>query len=143
MFKATTKGGKLFVEDKNAFKEHLLKFDGKNIILKIEAKAGKKRTTDQNDLYYGIVRKIMIVLLDRGFDDLNVVSLSNYFKKRFLSDIMIDPVTGDDMEIVRSTTSLKVKEFSEYIDTVVRFAIQDMDIPPDSLKPFIDMLEGV
>ena len=56
---------------------------------------------------------------------------------------MIDPVTGDDMEIVRSTTSLKVKEFSEYIDTVVRFAIQDMDIPPDSLKPFIDMLEGV
>ena len=114
----------------------------KEIVLKIEGKAGKKRTSDQNDLYYGIVRKIMIVIFDRGFDDLNVVALINYFKKRFLSDIMIDPVTGDDMEIVKSTTSLKVKEFSEYIDRVVRFAVQDMEIPPDNLKPFIDLLES-
>lgn len=142
IFKANTKDGQLFVRDRESFSNYLKDLNGCEITLCVERAKAKKRSVEQNHLYYGIVRKIMQVLIDRGFDELNVVTLSSYFKKIFLSDIIVDPINGGEIEIVRSTTDLGVKEFAEYIDKVVRFALQDMSITPDSLKPFIDLMES-
>jgi len=137
LFKASTENGKLFIDEKDKLTSYLQRISGKKIFVNIEHTSGKKRSVEQNSLYYGILRKIMAVLLERGFDDLNVITLSHYFKRKFLADVIIDPATSEEIEIVKSTTELKTKEFSNYIESVTRFAIQDMDIADEIFNPYL------
>ncbi len=137
IFSATTKDGRLSIKERISFENHLRELSGKDIIVSVEHRKGKKRSLEQNDLYYGILRKIMKVLIDRGYDALNVVMVNNFFKGQFLRDIMPDLVTGEDIEVIISPKDLGTKEFSEYIEKIIRFALQDMDIKAEWLEPYI------
>tara|TARA_R110002020_G_scaffold220785_2_gene428785 strand:- start:42206 stop:42634 length:429 start_codon:yes stop_codon:yes gene_type:complete len=141
LFKANTKNGKLFIKERIAFENFLRDLDGREISVMVESGKGKIRTLEQNDLYFGILRKIMKVLIDRGYDDMNVVMLNNYFKKMFLGDYVPDVITGESIEITRNTSELSTKGFSEHIDKVIRFALQEMDIKPEWLEPYLSSME--
>ena len=137
IFKAATRDGRLIMKDRISFEAHLRELHGKDIVIVIEHSVTKTRSIEQNRLYYGILRKIMRVLVDRGYDNLNVVALNNYFKSLFLQDVMIDLLTGKEREIIKSPSELGVKLFAEYIDKVIRFALQDMNIDSQYLEPYI------
>ncbi len=141
IFRATTRDGRLFVKERISFESHLRELHDKELIVVIEHNVTKKRSIEQNRLYYGILRKIMMVLIDRGYDNLNVVALNNYFKSLFLQDVMIDLLTGKEREIIKSPSELGVKLFAEYIDKLVRFALQDMNIESKYLEPYITELK--
>ena len=141
IFQATTKDGRLHIKERISFESYLRDLDGKEIIVAIEHTLSKRRTVEQNSLYFGILRKIMVVLIDRGYDNLNVVALNGYFRGLFLRDVIIDPVTGKDIEIERHTSDLNTKEYVEHIDKVTRFALQDMNIESKYLEPYISMMK--
>lgn len=137
IFTGRTEGGKLKITNRVAFESRLKELDGKEIAIKLEHRKDKIRSLQANDRHYGILRKIMKVLIDRGYDDMNVVKLNNYFKKMFLQDIIPDILTGEPMEIVKNTSELSSKELKEHDDRIVRFALQDMEIEPEWLEPYI------
>jgi len=76
-----------------------------------------KRTIEQNRLYW----KILAIVSDyTGYEK---DELHEIFKYKFLKRSKQDEQTGEIFEYIKTTTKLKVPEFSDYIDKVKRYCI--------------------
>tara|TARA_Y100001973_G_scaffold99725_1_gene159400 strand:- start:1267 stop:1620 length:354 start_codon:yes stop_codon:yes gene_type:complete len=104
-FTGKVTNGKLTLDDTELFKQYLYNFDG---YVSIEIKASKKvRSAQQNAYYRVIVRELGKEL---GYTE---HEMHKVLKEKY------------DLE---STKDLSVKEFGEYIDHILRWAVTDMGI---------------
>lgn len=105
------------------FKDKIIKLNGKYAILELK-NFYKKRSDNQNQYYWGVV--LDLISEDTGNDP---EDLHTTFKSMFLVDR-----TGK-IPVVKSTTKLTTVEFNEYIDKVVLFASQELNLEiPEPIK---------
>ena len=142
IFPAKTKDGVLRINDRLSFEAHLkdigITDDWKDIAIRVEHTPGKIRSLDQNDTLHGLLRKIMIVLVGRGFDSLTVDGLRDWFSGMFATDLIISPMTGLEEKIVKGSSKLNTKEFNMYLANIGRYALQEMLIEQELLEPYIN-----
>ena len=141
IFPAKTKDGRLNIDDRIAFEAHLKdigKADGwKDIAIRVEHTPGKIRSLDQNDTLHGLLRRIMQVLIGRGFDSLTVDGLRDWFSGMFATDIIISPMSGLEEVVMKGSSKLNTKEFSLYLANIGLYALQEMLIEQEFLEPYI------
>lgn len=79
-----------------------------------------KRTIEQNRLYW----KILAIVSDyTGYEK---DELHEIFKYKFLKRSKQDENTGEIFEYIKTTTKLKIPEFSDYIDKVKRYCTTNL-----------------
>ena len=51
-----------------------------------------------------------------------------YLGSMFLTKVIDNPIQKGNIVIIRSTTSLGVKEFSQYMEDILRFSAENLDL---------------
>lgn len=103
----------------------------RNVIVTVEDAAGS-RSPNQNSYYHAAI----VAPICRRFNELgerfDINDVHEILKFKFLRQFKVDPETAETMfEFVRSTTSLKVYEFSLFIDDCIRYAAEDLALSID------------
>lgn len=83
-----------------------------------------QRSHDQNSFYFGVVLKeVQAGISEAWGENLSTEKLHVLMRQKFLTEPVVNMNTGEVMgEVVKSTTELDTKEFSEYIDQIAKFA---------------------
>lgn len=109
-------------------------FAGKSVLISVEEKL-PFRTLDQNAYYFAaIVRPITEFFIEHG-EPFNELIVHEILKTKFLGVYRPNPTTGEiELLYVRSSSSLKVFEFSFYIEDCIRYAAEDLELTIDPPK---------
>lgn len=108
-------------EEKQKLFESLRKL--KDVPYWIEIKVDRnKRSGNQNRYYWGVVLKLLSE--HTGFTK---EEMHETLRRKFLKYNKVLP-TGEQVEVMESTTDLDTKEFEIYLDDVKRFSIQELDV---------------
>lgn len=120
----TVQGGSLSLRTPDAFKEALRHFPDGEVVVSIDEVTAKKRTLAQNSYMWLLVTAMA---KETGQDK---EEIHNYLRARFLTvPAMIVTADGEileEREVVRSTTDLSPKEFSDYVDRCALFAAEEL-----------------
>jgi hypothetical protein len=119
IFNGTVKSGAV-VMDPNTRKAHaiyLCGMEGKAVEVVIRRKR-KKRSNNQNAYVWGVAYEILSNFTGYSPEEVHDMCKWMFLKKR--NEGMPDTV--------RSTTELTTVEFSEYVDNIVRWANEKMDV---------------
>jgi hypothetical protein len=92
--------------------------------------ASKVRSIQQNKYYWKcVVPLIRKGLFDKGWEDIRTnMAAHNWLKETFLKDQVVNIITGETKSIEGSTRKLSTQEFNEYIERVIQFAAEDLEI---------------
>lgn len=118
-------------------------FTGKSVLITVEEKI-PFRTLDQNAYYFAaIVRPITEFFIEHG-EPFNELIVHEILKTKFLG--VYRPTKTGEVELlyVRSSSSLKVFEFSFYIEDCIRYAAEDLGLviePPRTSRAEFSFLE--
>jgi len=145
IFKGKAKEGKMYLKYPNEFREYLLEREGKEIVVVVDKYEESKRTKYQNNYYWAIIRQIVKRFIDIGYDT-NIQRTHEYFASVLLTEYREVPkeltntrllkgdasyvkVNGRQMiPTVRSTSSLTKEEFGEYLDTIIRYCAEHLEL---------------
>jgi len=81
-----------------------------------------RRSNQQNRYYWGLVVPMIRKGIKELGTDLTHEETHEFLKSRFNKDELVNPGTGEMVEIPLSTTRLTKSEFGEYIENIQRFA---------------------
>ncbi len=81
------------------------------------------RSIQANRYYWGIV-----IPLIAGHVGMNKEDLHELLKFKFNKGIVLDPESGEVLEIPKTTTNLKVAEFQSYIEAVKQWATEFLGV---------------
>lgn len=108
----------------NLIKDAIQTFEGKHIIIKIE-KAKKKRSTQQNRFYYGIVIPIVQNCLKEAGHIMTNESTHDLIKLKFLKEtLFVNEDTGEVIERIKSTTELSTSQFMDLLAEINNFTFE-------------------
>ena len=127
IFKARIEEGKLKVQGREYMAKVLADLEGKDVTLTIEEYSKEKRTTYQNKWYWSVVRQVSNALNDIGYR-MTEAETHAYLGSMFLTKVIDNPIQKGNIVIIRSTTSLGVKEFSQYMEDILRFSAENLDL---------------
>lgn len=100
------------------------------------SKVRQTRTQSQNAWYWAcVLPAVANGLLDAWGEDLSTEEVHEWLKGRFNSQPIVDRTTGEIKgKRPCSTAALDTKQFSEFIDKVIQFAGEQLqvEIPPPS-----------
>ena len=119
IFRGHVEKGKNILNEPERFMVHVASLEGKKTELTLE-KSNERRSTRQNRYYRGVVCELIAEHCGYTNDEAH-----DALKIRFLSD---RTENEHGLTRVRSTTSLSVDEFIYYVNEVVRFAAQDLQV---------------
>lgn len=127
ILKGNVSGGKIKFDDEEKLRMHLASFMDEARIEVVIRKARSKRTIKQNNYYFGVVLKI-IAEESGNWDEKGYTThdLHDYFKAKFLQKRI--EIFGKTYTVIRSTTDLNTKEFTEYIRQIKMFVASEYDI---------------
>lgn len=129
IFYGTIEKGTFKLDNQDRFKKYLSSLKGR-VQLTVRP-ARKKRSSQQNKFYWGVVIKLIAEELGYDSDELHEA-----LKWKFLK------VNNPKLPTVRSTAKLSTVEFMDYIDQIVRFASQELNIIiPDASEVDYESLE--
>lgn len=119
-------------------------FSGKAVVISVEEKL-PFRTNSQNDYYFvAIVRPITEFFVECG-EPFNEQIVHDILKTKFLGVYRMNEKTGEvELLYVRSSSSLKVFEFSFFIEDCIRYAAEDLGLtiePPKTSRAEFSFLE--
>lgn len=125
--------GILKVSNRRFFDADLKTMPDCDVNITIE-KRSRKRTTQQNRYYWGVV----VMLCKRGFNDLghdlNDEDTHTFLKSKFNALDLIFEDTGEVFPLGRSTTEMDTIDFNLYIEKIQQFAAQTLNIEiPDPI----------
>jgi hypothetical protein len=115
-FTAISQGGKLEFSDPKRLEQYLIMNPGEVFINIGKNRRHKSRSLSENAYYWGVVLKLISEHTGETVEDLH-----DHFRVRFL-------MHGEKFERPRSTTSLSVAEFEEYLAKIRLFATQDLNV---------------
>ena len=125
-YSAKISEGSLTIKFPDAFKKELELFDGKDVWVEIRENK-KKRSTFQNNYYWGVVVPSFLEIFAKAGLDFNSEKVHDILKTRFL--LVKDPYVR-----IKSTTELSPDEFNNYIMNLQAWAATDFDyIIPDPI----------
>lgn len=132
----TDEKGAFFITNRHLFNEWCRQHSGKQMVLKVARKRGK-RSGQQNKFYWAVVvQEIRLGLLNIGYD-MNKDEVHHWLKQKFNS-VVIPGNDGLAIEVPKSTTELNKLEFGEYIDRIAQWAAEYLSIvipaPNEDLK---------
>jgi hypothetical protein len=88
----------------------------------------KKRSNSQNGYLWAVVNQMVCRrLIDLGHD-VSIEETHDFLKASFNYKELVNEDTGEVFKIPRGTSELSTKEFSEYIERVVRFGAEILGI---------------
>lgn len=126
-FTATVSKGSLRINDRPLFLDVISTLKDGDYVMTVEPKK-KKRSNNQNAYYYGVVVEMVFRrLVDLGHD-VDREEAHEFLKASFNYKEIVNESTGEIFKIPRSTTSLDTFEFSEYVDRIIRFGAEVLDI---------------
>lgn len=125
-YSAKISEGSLTIKFPDAFKKELELFDGKDVWVEIRENK-KKRSTFQNNYYWGVVVPSFLEIFAKAGLDFNSEKVHDILKTRFL--LVKDPYVR-----IKSTTELSPDEFNNYMMNLQAWAATDFDyIIPDPI----------
>jgi len=114
--------GKMTLDDPAKFRENLKHFEGRSGRLCIQ-EVFRKRSTDQNEYYWGVV-----IAISSEYYGYTPEEMHEAFKYRFLRDLE----SREDLPRIKSTTELSTVEFmDDYCKHIQKFAAEDGVYIPD------------
>lgn len=114
------KNGSL-TRNRNLIKDAIETFEGKQVVIKIE-KFKKKRSTQQNRFYYGIVIPIVQNCLKEAGHVMTNESTHDLIKLKFLKEtLFVNETTGEVIERIKSTTELSTSQFMDLLAKINNF----------------------
>ena len=117
------KNGSL-TRNRNLIKDAIETFEGKQIVIKIE-KFKKKRSTQQNRFYYGIVIPIVQNCLKESGHIMTNESTHDLIKLKFLKEtLFVNETTGEVIERIKSTTELSTSQFMDLLAEINNFTFE-------------------
>lgn len=90
----------------------------------IEFRRGNHRTLLQNAYYWSV---LMVISEDTGNEK---EILHDYFRNKFLKST-VSAIDGEEMEVVRGTSTLTTVEFCKYMDEILDWCAVNWIIVPD------------
>ena len=117
------KNGSL-TRNRNLIKDAIETFEGKQIVIKIE-KFKKKRSTQQNRFYYGVVIPIVQNCLKEAGHIMTSESTHDLIKLKFLKEtLFVNETTGEVIERIKSTTELSTSQFMDLLAEINNFTFE-------------------
>lgn len=117
------KNGSL-TRNRNLIKDAIATFEGKQIVIKIE-KAKKKRSTQQNRFYYGVIIPIVQNCLKDAGHIMTSESTHDLIKLKFLKEaLFVNEETGEVIERIKSTTELSTSQFMDLLAEINNFTFE-------------------
>ena len=116
----TVKKGKLILNNERAFKDKLHIFEGNEVEIRLRVRSNN-RSREQNSLYW---KWINIMSEETGFTKEEMHELIKY---KFLARNIVDD-NGVEEVIVKSTTTLTVKEFTKLMNNVLYWSSDTLGI---------------
>jgi hypothetical protein len=117
------KNGSL-TRNRNLIKDAIATFEGKQIVIKIE-KAKKKRSTQQNRFYYGVIIPIVQNCLKEAGHIMTNESTHDLIKLKFLKEaLFVNEETGEVIERIKSTTELSTSQFMYLLAEINNFTFE-------------------
>ncbi len=121
--RSEVKNGTL-TRNRNLIKDAIETFEGKQIVIKIE-KAKKKRSTQQNRFYYGVIIPIVQNCLKDAGHILTNESTHDLIKLKFLKEVLfVNEDTGEVIERIKSTTELSTSQFMDLLAEINNFTFE-------------------
>jgi len=118
------------VYSKRAFDNDLKLFSGMDIEISFK-KWRKSRTNKQSNYYWGcVITSVIDGLVDAGYEryKLNSETVHEFLKEKFLKEEITSKETGEIIYIPRSTASLSTVEFATYVDDIIRWSAEFLNI---------------
>jgi hypothetical protein len=108
----------------NLIKDAIATFEGKQIVIKIE-KSKKKRSTQQNRFYYGVIIPIVQNCLKEAGHIMTNESTHDLIKLKFLKEaLFVNEETGEVIERIKSTTELSTSQFMDLLAEINNFTFE-------------------
>lgn len=117
------KNGSL-TRNRNLIKDAIATFEGKQVVIKIE-KFKKKRSTQQNRFYYGVIIPIVQNCLKEAGHVMTNESTHDLIKLKFLKEtLFVNETTGEIIERIKSTTELSTSQFMDLLAEINNFTFE-------------------
>jgi hypothetical protein len=117
------KNGSL-TRNRNLIKDAIATFENKQIVIKIE-KFKKKRSTQQNRFYYGVIIPIVQNCLKEAGHVMTNESTHDLIKLKFLKEtLFVNETTGEVIERIKSTTELSTSQFMDLLAEINNFTFE-------------------
>tara|TARA_R100001244_G_scaffold59703_1_gene50145 strand:- start:494 stop:877 length:384 start_codon:yes stop_codon:yes gene_type:complete len=116
----TIKMGKLTLNNNRQFKDGLKEFEGKEVEIRIRERSNS-RSKEQNSLYW---QWINILSNEIGFTKTEMHELIKY---KFLKRNIVNDDGGEEI-IIKSTTTLTVKEFNQLMNDLLYWSNDTLGI---------------
>ena len=117
------KNGSL-TRNRNLIKDAISTFEGKQLVIKIE-KFKKKRSTQQNRFYYGVIIPIVQNCLKEAGHIMTNESTHDLIKLKFLKEtLFVNEITGEVIERIKSTTELSTSQFMDLLAEINNFTLE-------------------
>lgn len=131
--------GKLILPQRNAFVKDLAVFKGKDVVITVEKK-GKKRSTEQNRYYWGIV----IPLVKQGLIDVGYRMTTelthDFLRDKFCIVEIVNEITGEVITTKGKTSEMSTSQMMDYFAQISQWAAEWLNIqipePEEQLKIF-------
>lgn len=117
------KNGSL-TRNRNLIKDAIATFENKQVVIKIE-KFKKKRSTQQNRFYYGVIIPIVQNCLKEAGHIMTNESTHDLIKLKFLKEtLFVNETTGEVIERIKSTTELSTSQFMDLLAEINNFTFE-------------------
>ncbi len=114
----------ILTRNRNLLADAIATFEGKQIVIKIE-KAKKKRSTQQNRFYYGVIIPIVQNCLKEAGHIITNESTHDLIKLKFLKEVLfVNEETGEVIERIKSTTELSTSQFMDLLAEINNFTFE-------------------
>ena len=146
-FTAKVQNNKIVPIEQVYYTDEIRKFEGKEV--RVELIKLNTRTNPQNKYYWGVViYMIRQRLEDLGWESGDIVEGSlnskltrddvhEFLKAKFNKKEIVNKETGEVIgSAPQSTTDLSTDEFKDYIDAIIRFAADYLDLNIPDPTPF-------
>ena len=124
--------GKLHYTKAGQFKEAVTaNFDSNERFLVTYSKIFKKRSIEQNAYLHGyIFPEVLKGMIDIGYSpsEVDEATVKMYLKDKFLRRDVVNEKTGEVISIVRNTSELSTVEFMQFVDDIIKWAAEYLDI---------------
>jgi len=129
-YTANIKDGKVNIVNRKYFDKEVEKFEGKTVTISIEKKK-IRRSDPQNRYYWGVVIPIVCEGIKDTGEEVTNEQTHELLKFKYLR------MESTNLIYAKSTAGLTTVEFLEYIDQIVRFATEFLNVyipdPDESL----------
>jgi hypothetical protein len=119
LFHGKVEKGRLVLEDSASYRKYIVGMEGKRVSMSVK-KYREPRTDNSNRYYWGVVIETIAEHLGYDKDDLH-----DALKFKFLSSKCYDE---KGLLMIGSTAKLTTDEFTQYINKIVIWAAQDLQI---------------